>query len=571
MKHIFTFIAFLMMLTLFTGCSSSGSEETEIDYIAVKIDNNGNWSFLAPNGTLKYENEFKNEPTSIHEGYFSVYEGEGYTLYKADKKPVAIANCENLKDVGYISDGLIPVVRKNSRITIVDENGKDKFTLDPINGKEIIASSPGYVNGLLGITTEENLYGIIDTKGEVVIKPEYDGAIYTSLSEGLIIVIKDNNISVIDEKGNLKFKIKDGWEVKSAFINGTLIAIDTNDHWGFFNTKGEFTKCPSKVKEITDFNDKFYVFSNGDNYGVMSRKDDEVIIRPKYDAIKIYHNQFICGNGDDYEILNTSGEKILELDDYRYIIPVAGFGLIARDKNTYTYLDDKGKTRKDCEFNDLNFNVDRGQLYSDYFSVESMAQVVTAKLTTEAYGNVKPGMSPRAFLSDPKDYQYDNTVKLSDLSGSGYRFEYTTKVEFNGYIAGYNYDYGYNRNYYWNDVHVRGLDITIDAQTELGPDAIKALTSAVEAKGYKLYADAYKNKCGATILTSSNLTVVIGGDGDNKIYFAILPQLNTGELSNLKRIMQNSVEASSSVNNIDYDEVVENTDYDEVVEVVVVD
>lgn len=556
MKQLFKFfplsIAFGLLIS---GCNMINTESDNADYIPVQLEEDGNWSFIGPDGKLKYENEFKQSPSMVINGFFSIEESEGYTLYKAGEKPVAVKNCEGLKGVGYMQDGLIPVVRPKSRITVVDENGTDKFTLDPFKGKEIVWCAGGFEEGLLMVKLEDETYGYINKKGEMVIKPQYDVAY--GFSEGLALVKKDDTSLIIDKKGETVIKIKKDWKCYSGFYYGVMVAEDANDRLGFMDKKGEFIKCPSKVKGIPSYDDSYYVFYDGENAGVMTRKDNEVIIRAKYENIQIIDGDrfFVRDDKGKCAILDKEGKVEVDLEDYEGALAIKNFGIFAKDKKTIVLLDDKGKMRKDCEFYDISFKQSAcNTVSSDFFSLESLANTIADRLTKDGFGKARIGMGPKGILTSPNNYEYTSTAYPDSLSGTGYRFNYRTELEFTGRLADSRWDYDYYSytgrwTYYWNPVTLKAIYININAETDLGENAVKAVASAIGKKGFNKYAEINRHGSGGVMLTSKELLIgVISENKSSEMKIIITKCPDTKGLQNLKKELDNALSESNDIN-----------------------
>lgn len=419
MKKIYGFLSVALLALMGGACNSSNSDDGMVDYLAVQVEQDGKWGFIDPDGKVKYPDEFKNPPSCVVNGYFSVEEGNGYTLYKAGDQPEAVKNATDLKAVGYMNEGLVPVVRDKARITIIDGNGTDKFTLEPVNGKEIVWCSLAYSDGMLMIKTDDDKSGYINTKGETVIKPEYTEA--WDFNEGLAVVEKDDKTFVINKKGETVIKIKKDWIPSTTFNYGVLVVRDNNDHVLFMDKKGETTKCPAKVKDIADYNSDYYVFTDGANCGVMSRKDDKIIVRAKYASIQIMEgNRFLCSDAKKHVILNSKGDVEKDLDEYEYADNCGKFGILATEKNSYVLLNEKGEFKKGCEYYGINPGSSAcPSVLSDYFSIDAMANNVTERFTTSGFGKINIGMKPSAFLSNPSNYLNKSRISPDSLRGNG--------------------------------------------------------------------------------------------------------------------------------------------------------
>lgn len=478
--------------------SCAGSDGAKMEYVAVQQEADGNWSLYAPDGTLLYEDEFKNVPSAVINGYFSVEEGKGYTLYKVGEKPEPVADCEGLKYVGYMADGLVPVTLPKERISVVDGSGKRVFTLDPVGGKEITYCAAGFSDGLLLVSDQDGHMGFVDTKGNCVVEPKYDSA--NDFSEGLALVGKtvgegeDANVKyiIINKKGEDVFSFKaDYTPVKFEFSGGRIPANDTNEHVIFYDTKGEVVyKCPNKVKGVGDYNDKMYAFwTEEGEWGVMDF-NDEPVVRPKYTYATLLADGRILVNDDKrYEVLDDKGNPLYRIDDYNYVTYYPGFGLCAADKRTQTFLDAEGKPIRTAEFNNVTSAMTASYgVYSDYFNMAGVVADVTSMITPKGVGEYVLGEAPSAHFQNPADYCYTSTPDIPSLEKNGYHYTVSVQAQFSSNMADYSYGfygYDYRRTNYWRTgCQLVGMRIFINTQTDWGNDGSLAIVKDLEGKGY---------------------------------------------------------------------------------------
>lgn len=529
-KTLLGLLALTAGLPMSTSCSGD-ERELPFDYIAVQVDKDGSWSFYGPDGEVLLKDEFKNRPSNVVDGYFFVQEGkkELYTLYKFDKKkPEAIA--EGFKQLGYMGEGLIPSVRENERISVLDNKGKVKFTLQPINGKEVTRCSSRYKEGLLLIGVDDGddkiKYGYINTEGKVVIAPKF--SLGLSFNDGLAIVCFSDEIwgekveyAIIDKNGETVKKFRTGTRpVDNEFMEGYLILRDSNDRCLIVDKKGEtVTKLPAKAKDVEDWNKKYIVFEDEDgNRGVMDF-EGEVIIRPKYSSIQIIDSdRFLATEkmGDDRRslILDKDGEEELRIDNYKYGVGWNyQFGLVGYDKNTVTFLEDDGKARKHAEFNDFG-GLGGSSIFSDYFNAEAVISEIVNLINDKGVDKYIIGGTPADQLSNlnPEDYSYKYTADLDNLAKKGGKWSLSASASYQGgYLSDYNYNYNdYSRYYYWNP-YARlarvDLDITCD---KWDATESEALAKALVNKGFtKESSTGSGNKQYCALLTKGDLAVII--------------------------------------------------------------
>ncbi len=552
-------------LLSFTACDKSGGIEFDnFDLIPVKTTKDGKWSMINDKGEIVYDNEFKNRPTAAYNGLFTVKENDGYTVYSVgDKSPKAVTGLENLKSVGILSEGLLPVTLNHSRITMVDKSGKTKFELQPVKGKEIVWCASYFEEGLLLFKTEDDKFGYLSTDGKVAIEPKFDSA--NGFSDGLAVIghIKDEdhpydlNYSVIDKSGKTIFKIKEEHSLVTSQFNHGYIVTKKDDRLFFVNKKGEETKLPSKISSIQGYNNKYIVFENDGNYGVADLKG-EIIIRAKYDFLMFDTSDtfFAKKDSDDNEIirLNSKGEEERKID-YDYILNLGKFGYIVAEGKTSLLLDDKFNKKGNEEFFDFNLDpeIEYG-VNSDYFNPDGVAGVIVGMINGKKVCGLTLGENVKSVMSgrSPSDYSYRSEFEIDDEKKEGFRYTITPTALFTNRMASYDYNYNtYSGDYSWNpNAILGGVKFDLSTQSEWGKDGMKALKNAFEKAGFKLVkeggnkslfkkgtilaaAESADTSCGIFVVDSaipalgdmeSILKSQISGSGDNEETVAAIPE-----------------------------------------------
>lgn len=448
------------------------------------------------NGKMLFADEFKNEPSLVINGLFSVREGNAYALYKASAKPTLIPGCENLEYVGVYKDGVIPVTRPKERISIIDNNGNIKGTLNPVGGKEIVTCSPFFSEGLLVIRDENGKMGYADKSGRIVIEPSFISAY--NFSEGLALVEKDiNEESVklaIDKSGKEIFRVKKGYYIPNQeFKHGLLPAKDDNGRWGFISKKGEFTKLDSKVNAIGDYNNDYFAFLSDDRLWGLKDINGEVLIRAKYGSLDFLPDgNFFVKDDKDYLVLDKNGDKKIVIEDYSYVNAIQNgkFFYIGKDGAHYVLLDNNGKAIGKEEFVDMSYSLSAGpyDVQTDYFNADAIIQSLIGQLSDGGYDKYRVGMPVSELnISDYSPYTYTYQYEDEDLNKSGWRYNVYFRVTTDYSIAKRETDSYYNYRIVRNDdAKVNGIAIMVESQVECWNDVKDSLISGIQAKGYKL-------------------------------------------------------------------------------------
>lgn len=532
MKTYFKFLAGFAfagsMLLTFPSCGNSNQNIVDgVEYYPVKLEENGRWGMVSPSGEMLFEDEFENMPSPVFDGLFFVKEGEAISIYNASKKPELIIG--ELENAGILSEGVIPTTTQNSRITMINRDGKNKFTLMPHNGKEIIECDAMYFDGLLRIKDEDGKWGYADNSGKIVISPKFIEC--TPFSEGfaLAVIEKDGKYEgvIIDKKGEQIAKLKEDIELANnavlGFKNGLLIA-KRNDNYGFINTKGEFKKVSGKVDKIGEYNEELYTYMNSDGkWGVLTLDNDEQKIRCKYNSIKILSSgDFLVEVDGKTSVINKDDEKILDFDGYSNVYALSGaFNFAAKEGgNYYLFLDQDGKPVNKNEYakigamhmsNDIFKKID-----SDFFDVDGVSQLISESITEKGIGNNTIGTSMSKYIKNPNDYSSIYLYSITDTTSNkkGYKYSLNVDVCSNTTIL----QYGKNPEYGYTDYNIKEINpsavvdkIELTAYVKYGSseDIKEKVINSLTQKGFE--------KTSENLLTKGKTEIYIDANNSSKV------------------------------------------------------
>lgn len=414
------------------------------DAIPFQSKSDGKWGLVQTDGKMLFEEEFKSEPTLSFNGRFFVMNSDGkWEIYTTGEKP---------EKVGDEYDGIAPFfsdvtvsVKKGERINIIDRDGDVKATLDKAAGKPI-TKAYAFREGYAVIETADG-YGLINTKGDVVIKPEY-AEMSPCVSEGKLLVVEKKwavtneekqEWAVIDCSGKKLFSIKGGKyeEMAHIFVHGKL-AVKDEDGWGFLDDKGEVVVKPSSNhKKIKDWNEDYFIFYDGESYGLKDF-DGRTKIRAKYDELLLAGegtNLLIAGDDSEYFIIDYEGEKVSK-EKFGGILPsLDGAHFIAQlNRHEFGFIDKSGEQLKETpDIYNLGFNVTDDYVTSDYVDVDAIAD--QCEITTNSLGGITFDMTAeqvaKAFDPDanPLSFMYQSRIMHSKDIASGIQCEFDIEFE----------------------------------------------------------------------------------------------------------------------------------------------
>lgn len=438
---------------------------------------------ISQSGEVLFEEEFKGEMTVARNGRFLAKNSDGlWEIYTADHKPKKIGG--EYVSASAFCNGYAFVAEKNKPVSIIDTDGKTVKVLDKIEGKTVTAVSVKRINlysffrhdGYYVFNTQEGFKGVINYKGECVIKPVYDSEI-VNLGHGLFLAYKKDNdkVSVLDSKGKVLFTRPDCEDETFALTDDRIAWRTAEGKWGVCDLKGEWIIKPSETLEIigSGANDDEFIFSKDGGAGVMNMKKETVIRATKYDGL--YYDG--CGGYlaryREYFILNDKGEKINEEKYDRLFPSLDGKHYFAITGKYYTVITADGKEVKGLpDINRININEGDQYVESDYVDMEGL--IASMDITADGIGGFNLSMYAKEVVekaglsTDPEDWCYKSIVEISEYMNDRIKnindiAHCRVAVHFPGSIGDYdlNYDYSYGYGYYgnytssykWNSVH----------------------------------------------------------------------------------------------------------------------
>ena len=196
----------VMLLALVLGsCGGKKRNNKNFDYLPVQMTKGDSWSIIDKDGKEVVKEEYPSDAvlSLIYDGVFWVKQGDKYQLYSIDdpKKPIIDEEFSRATD---FAAGVAVVSNPNQQIRIINTSGNTVATL----GKDIKRCWAFNENGYAIIVDANNKCGIVDVKGNIVVKPIY--ADMWKVPEDLILVKKgddDKKILIIDMEGTKQGEI----------------------------------------------------------------------------------------------------------------------------------------------------------------------------------------------------------------------------------------------------------------------------------------------------------------------------------------------------------------------------
>ena len=329
MKKLLAVAFVAAILVMMNACGNKMSKSMypyEMKYLTVMLEGSQKWSILdLETGDVVAKDAFKNMPSCVINDLFFVANDNGtYDYYNvADvKKPV---NKEHYGSVTEFSaEGLAIAAKKGGNLCIIDKNCETVKDL----GDSIVECSM-FNRGLAVAHFNNNKYGYINTKGEVVVKPIYDQANPFMYSDLALTMKQRENDTIVD------IKIIDKTGKETGEFNATMyipvIMLFSNDVLQVQSKKNPDTLVciNSEAKEVDNpvatpeavtkggyditspDGTGLYMVKKGDKMGVVD-KSGNIVVPVKYlQVIDVSVDRFlVCEKAGVFTLVDKKGKAV---------------------------------------------------------------------------------------------------------------------------------------------------------------------------------------------------------------------------------------------------------------------
>ncbi len=440
-KPSYLFLALIGLASAFmTGCDNARNEATMVPFLA---EEDGKWGLISTDGKVLLENEFRNAPTLVTDDRFFVQNQDGFwEMYSAGEKPERIGG--ELRYASTFSNGVAMVTPRDQAITIIDKKGETVAELVEFEGKKVSWADP-FKDGL-AVVSCDTLQGVVDTKGQTVVKPEFSNI--NLLQNGLMVVdsyayasthnpydtLKTKGTQVIlDSKGAEKFSLdaKKYWDIVGAGVTDKYVTVrerklkmktegtgadaytypEVTWKYSVVDYEGKVVIAPSEsVKAIIAIRDEMYAYQSEDDlYGVKTFEGKDVV-PADYQGVNFIGSGFISvmkhGNEDNgyapiVTLFDNEGQRVGNASlravagNIAYL-PLAGSNVFVEvEDGEWTILDAKGQKLEDLPkiYSLLPYSSGDSRLFTDKVNYEKF--ISGLKITPNSVGNFTFEMGPR--------------------------------------------------------------------------------------------------------------------------------------------------------------------------------
>lgn len=326
---------------------------------------------------------------------------------------------ESYASATLFSEGFAIVSKKNERLKIIDEKGNSIAFIGDYNGKLIELAEP-FSDGLSAVKTEDDLWGFIDTKGNMVIPPQFTHV--SNFNESYCVVEKKQNrqlsAGIINKKGIFTFPLSLNIKLAEKVSNGLIGFRKKIEAFGLMDAFGKEVLAPTdKINWISAINtNNMAVFSNGKNFGVIN-SSGEIIAKSRYTDVKLLDKFFITdGYGPGFiQVVNYKG-KLIKTLPYTAITVLSNSSYLAYDNGEAFFLDKNFNEISKQSIISAHVNRHYGKMgksaRTDYFDIKKITTSPLFKLTTTGIAGLKCGDDVNRMV---EVFELDQTKRINDL------------------------------------------------------------------------------------------------------------------------------------------------------------
>lgn len=492
----------MMLISLAATSCGDNAYDNKIDYLPVQTEQNGKWGMIDSKGELLFENKFEQMPSMAVNGYFTAFDENGVTVYKAGRNPEKVPGLSDLMDAGCMTEGRIPAVHEGQRIKYYDKDGNELFTLNPYEGKEIIGAWTSFYEGLAGFVNEDGKCGFINTDGEVVIKPVYDN--FSVFTDGLAIVSRDSVMMVIDKEEKVLFKFKEGDSPLSIYKGKVSLCNTETGQWLIVDVKSrDVTKFGPDITYINWFDENYVIIGNKDNHYGLADSHGNMLISPRYDSMMPgFGNNFIVLEDGRASIVNDRGEETALIGRCNFvgvIKTLANFsldmgsdfgGMGGTDKDVFLF-NDKGERVKSFKTLGTRSDLIARYVISNYFNARSIASRFARFFNEGGFSTISIGQNPSTFMEgEPKDHLSEDTYLLPlNEQGLGFTIKASARDLDRYFVSTREIPdgYYYRTEYQWNPLSsIDMISATVSTKDDTYQELRKEFLVYIERQGWKM-------------------------------------------------------------------------------------
>ncbi len=330
--NLFALSLCLWAMTSCSGGSGGSGSSLELKYLPF-IDNEGETVYVEIS-TGETKGTGYSAGSAFTDGMALVKIGADEYNYINEKFEMVLDS--NVVSATIFGDGLAWTAAQGAPLKVIDKKGKVKFTSKDVvtkaNYDGSIEFAMPFTNGYSLVLTSDIKIGVVDTKGNLVIKPEYTKCTAPYVVNNYFICAKD-----VD--GAIRYGVMNTKDQTVINFGNEAICSDYN-----LGVKCTFELCNQAMEKGL-----FPIKSDG-KWGIMNTKG-EMIINTQYNGVWVDGDMFIIKQKDFYGWCDKSG-KIVILPVYRVAYPFGNseYTGVRSEAGFWTFIDREGHPIPEARF-----------------------------------------------------------------------------------------------------------------------------------------------------------------------------------------------------------------------------
>lgn len=250
-----------------------------------------------------------------------------------NKQGEVIIKPRNYFSLNSFSDGLA--------IFMIDSNGAKYGAIDK-SGAVIIKPRFEQLNNFNdgnAVVEMNRFYGVINNKGEYVVRPNAKYERIWDYSDGMAMFKTGDKYGFFNEQGDIAIQPK---FIQASHFNNGLASVTTGDTYQYINKSGVIA-INAQYKFAMNFKDGLAIVKIGEKTGVINTSGENLvpanfkILRPFKEDMAAFRNNKQWG------YINKFGEIVIE-PQFEEVKPFSnGLSLVRLPNNEYAYINKQGK------------------------------------------------------------------------------------------------------------------------------------------------------------------------------------------------------------------------------------
>lgn len=325
-------IKYLLLLPALAALAltSCKQDSAQIDALPCATDSTHE-SVVESNGEIVSLDIADARLSAVVNGFFTASTPDGVTVYRLhDGVAEPVEGLGGLVSAGYMSEGVMPVVRQGGHIELVDKKGETVAVLQTADG-EITESGAFFQKGVLVVTSDKGLQGLVNIKGEFVLQPQY-ASIGPVDDKGLMVAMREvgdendlqQRFELINTDGSVLNTFDASVQLVSDVICDGKVVARTADGFAVVDATNSqvVAKLPANVARVDEVSAGAIVYrASGRVKGLIDFNGNQ-LLPAKYRQLRIGPSETVAAfDGKNWQIVKYSGELVVTTDGVSMLSP----------------------------------------------------------------------------------------------------------------------------------------------------------------------------------------------------------------------------------------------------------